>query len=49
MRLHLLIASAKRRVIEDAARRKVDVILVWKLDRAFRSVTVEHNEVPPTK
>ncbi len=27
-----------RSLLEDAARRKVDVILVWKLDRAFRSV-----------
>ena len=30
--------TAWRRLLEDAARRKVDVILVWKLDRAFRSV-----------
>lgn len=30
--------TAWRRLIEDAARRRVDVILVWKLDRAFRSV-----------
>ena len=29
---------AWRRLLEDAARRRVDVILVWKLDRAFRSV-----------
>lgn len=29
---------AWRRLLEDAARRKVDLILVWKLDRAFRSV-----------
>lgn len=26
------------RLLEDAARRRVDAILVWKLDRAFRSV-----------
>ena len=30
--------TAWRRLLEDAARRKVDAILVWKLDRAFRSV-----------
>jgi len=30
--------TAWRRLLEDAARRRVDVILVWKLDRAFRSV-----------
>ena len=27
-----------RRLLDDAGRRKVDVILVWRLDRAFRSV-----------
>jgi DNA invertase Pin-like site-specific DNA recombinase len=30
--------TAWRRLLEDAARRRVDVILVWKLGRAFRSV-----------
>ncbi len=30
--------TAWRRLLEDAARRRVDVIVVWKLDRAFRSV-----------
>jgi DNA invertase Pin-like site-specific DNA recombinase len=30
--------TAWRRLLEEAARRRVDVILVWKLDRAFRSV-----------
>jgi len=30
--------TAWRRLLEDAARRRVDLILVWKLDRAFRSV-----------
>jgi len=29
---------AWRRLLNEAARRRVDVILVWKLDRAFRSV-----------
>ena len=29
---------ATRRLLEDAARRQVDAIVVWKLDRAFRSV-----------
>lgn len=29
---------AWRQLLEDAARRKVDLILVWRLDRAFRSV-----------
>ena len=28
---------AWRRLLEDAARRRVDLVLVWKLDRAFRS------------
>jgi DNA invertase Pin-like site-specific DNA recombinase len=27
-----------RRLLDQAAKRRVDVILVWKLDRAFRSV-----------
>jgi hypothetical protein len=26
------------RLLEEAARRRVDTIVVWKLDRAFRSV-----------
>src|SRR2546427_365084 len=30
--------TAWRRLLEEAARRRVDVIVVWKLDRAFRSV-----------
>lgn len=30
--------TAWRRLLEDAAKRRADVILVWKLDRAFRSV-----------
>ncbi len=30
--------TAWRRLLEDASRRKVDMILVWKLDRGFRSV-----------
>ncbi len=29
---------AWRRLVDEAAKRRVDVILVWKLDRAFRSV-----------
>jgi DNA invertase Pin-like site-specific DNA recombinase len=29
---------AWRRLLDDAAKRRIDVILVWKLDRAFRSV-----------
>lgn len=30
--------TAWRRLLDDAGRRKVDAILVWRLDRAFRSV-----------
>jgi DNA invertase Pin-like site-specific DNA recombinase len=30
--------TAWRRLMDDAAKRRSDVILVWKLDRAFRSV-----------
>ncbi len=30
--------TAWRRLLDEAAKRRVDVILVWKLDRAFRSV-----------
>ncbi len=30
--------TAWRRLLEEAARRRVDAILVWKVDRAFRSV-----------
>ncbi|AUW94946.1 hypothetical protein BXT84_14100 [Sulfobacillus thermotolerans] len=30
--------KAWRQLMEDAAKRKIDYILVWKLDRAFRSV-----------
>lgn len=30
--------TAWRRLLHDAAKRKVDLILVWRLDRAFRSV-----------
>jgi DNA invertase Pin-like site-specific DNA recombinase len=30
--------TAWRRLLDDCARRKVDLILVWRLDRAFRSV-----------
>ncbi len=30
--------TAWRRFLRDAARRKVDLLLVWRLDRAFRSV-----------
>jgi DNA invertase Pin-like site-specific DNA recombinase len=30
--------KAWRQLLDDAARRKVDLILVWRLDRAFRSV-----------
>jgi DNA invertase Pin-like site-specific DNA recombinase len=30
--------AAWRELLQQAARRRVDVILVWKLDRAFRSV-----------
>jgi DNA invertase Pin-like site-specific DNA recombinase len=30
--------TAWRRLLEEAARRGVDIIFVWKLDRAFRSV-----------
>ncbi len=29
---------AWRRLLDDASRRKVDLVLVWRLDRAFRSV-----------
>ena len=29
---------AWRRLLEDASRRKVDLVLVWRIDRAFRSV-----------
>ena len=39
--------TAWRRLLEEAARRRVDAIVVWRLDRAFRSVahmatTTEH-------
>jgi DNA invertase Pin-like site-specific DNA recombinase len=27
-----------RRLLDDAARRKIDLVLVWRIDRAFRSV-----------
>lgn len=27
-----------RRLLDDASKRKIDLVLVWKLDRAFRSV-----------
>ncbi|MGH7777291.1 MAG: recombinase family protein [Candidatus Dormibacterales bacterium] len=30
--------EAWRRLLDDAARRRLDVILVWRIDRAFRSV-----------
>lgn len=30
--------KAWRRLLDDAAKRKVDLILVWRIDRAFRSV-----------
>lgn len=30
--------KAWRQLLDDAARRKVDLILVWRIDRAFRSV-----------
>ena len=30
--------TAWRELLEDAARRKFDVVLVWRMDRAFRSV-----------
>src|ERR1700737_2945333 len=30
--------TAWRRLLDEAAKRKVDAILCWKLDRAFRSV-----------
>ena len=30
--------TAWRRLLDDAARRRVDLVLVWRLDRAFRSV-----------
>lgn len=30
--------TAWRRLLDQAAKRRVDIILVWKLDRAFRSV-----------
>jgi len=30
--------TAWRRLLHDAAKRRVDLILVWRLDRAFRSV-----------
>ena len=30
--------TAWRRLMDDSAKRRVDTILVWKLDRAFRSV-----------
>jgi DNA invertase Pin-like site-specific DNA recombinase len=31
-----------RRLLEDAASRRVDVVMVWKLDRAFRSSVHAH-------
>ncbi|MDP9270149.1 MAG: recombinase family protein, partial [Chloroflexota bacterium] len=34
--------TAWRRLLGDAAHRRVDAILVWKLDRAFRSSTHAH-------
>ncbi len=34
----LLHRTAWRRLLDDAARRKIDLLLVWRLDRAFRSV-----------
>ena len=30
--------TAWRRLLDDAAKRRVDLLLVWRLDRAFRSV-----------
>ena len=30
--------KAWRRLLDDAAKRRVDLVLVWRLDRAFRSV-----------
>jgi len=30
--------TAWRHLLEDASKRKIDVILVWRMDRAFRSV-----------
>ena len=30
--------TAWRELLEDASRRRVDLIVVWKMDRAFRSV-----------
>lgn len=36
--------KAWRRLLDDAARRRVDLVLVWRLDRAFRSV----HEAPNT-
>ena len=30
--------AAWRRLVEDASKRKVDLVLVWRIDRAFRSV-----------
>jgi DNA invertase Pin-like site-specific DNA recombinase len=40
---HAAAADLKRRtawtrLLDDARRRRVDLVLVWKLDRAFRSV-----------
>ena len=32
------VREAWRRLLDDAARRRVDLVLVWRLDRAFRSV-----------
>ena len=34
----LLHRTAWRELLEDASRRRVDLLLVWRMDRAFRSV-----------
>ncbi len=34
----LLHRTAWRRLLDNAAKRKIDLLLVWRLDRAFRSV-----------
>ncbi len=31
-------AQARRRLLDEAARRHADLVLVWRIDRAFRSV-----------
>ncbi len=41
--------AAWRRLLDKAAKRKIDLILVWKLDRAFRSVAHASNTLEQFK